>query len=209
MSINIVCLMLNSYEKELPHPVITFRSFHMLEFWGTFGFNVVQVLAVVYAPKPLDELYCSPLILKLVILTGIASTFTSALLATISIEEFETYSHELEYINELTMTLVDLVLLISLLRNMQGPISERKKVGTVGSTFIVLVALCIATTQLCIYNLFRWDRGESKGERLAHYFEFTFEIMSAGITFWFTMDNRAVSDALVDKLIAKEDDRIE
>lgn len=201
MGINIVCLVLNGYEMEGPDPVISGKAFHMLEFWATFFFNIVQVLALLYTPKELGELYSSPTFLKVVILVNVGASFISALFVTINCEMFEMPSHELEYTNELTMAVVDLVLLASLLRNIDGRIWQRQNVSSCASLVMVVVAILIAAVQLCIYNLLGWEDGESNGEQLAHYFEFVFEAFSAAITFWFTIDNRFLAEARIEDLL--------
>jgi hypothetical protein len=207
MAINVACLVLNGYDLELPDAVISVSDFHRLEFWATFGFIVVQVIALMYMPKQFGELSASPSFLKLVVLVNVCLSFMAALLVTISVEDFEVPSHELEYTNELTMAFVDLTLFGSLLRNADGKLWHRSNINSVASVLMVLLAVSVATAQLGIYNLMGWtDDGDSKGETLAHYFEFVFEAISAAITFWFTMDNRFVAEAQIESLLGMRED---
>merc|ERR1712113_332488 len=103
LSVNIVCIVLNGYDEDAP--ATSPDTFHRLEFWGTFLFNVVDVFALIYSPKRLSTISFSPLLLKLVIFINVAGSFTSATLITLNREMFEVPAHELEYFNELTVSL--------------------------------------------------------------------------------------------------------
>merc|ERR1719229_1019602 len=46
-----------------------------------------------------------------------------------------------------------------------------------------------------------WDGNEPRGEKLAHYFEFVFGIISASITFSFTMDSKLAADTKIKILL--------
>ena len=75
------------------------------------------------------------------------ATFCPAVLVTLNLEEFETIAHQIEYLNELTMAFVNLVLLASLLRKPDSPQKD-------ASTYqITLAALAIACAQLALYDL--------------------------------------------------------
>jgi hypothetical protein len=64
------------------------------------------------------------------------------------------------------------------------------------------VAAVIAITQIVIYNgMGVTPSGDKVGERLAHYCEFTFEIISALITFWFCVDNKFIADREIDQIM--------
>ena len=58
------------------------------------------------------------------------------------------------------------------------------------------IALLVAVVQLGVYNLMGYDetRDDMVGEVPAHFLEFSFEIISSLIAFWFCMDNKAVAD---------------
>mmetsp|Transcript_15376 Transcript_15376/g.30833 ORF Transcript_15376/g.30833 Transcript_15376/m.30833 type:complete len:446 (+) Transcript_15376:46-1383(+) len=71
-----------------------------------------------------------------------------------------------------------------------------------GSLLMVVVAALIAVTQMFIYNgLGTTASGDKVGERLAHYCEFAFEIISALITFWFCVDNKFLADREIDQIM--------
>ena len=293
--------------------------FHRLEFWATFCFALVTAFSLMYTPKAVQHIYNKPLVLKLVLLVEICFAAVPAALVTINLQIYEFPCHEIEYVNELTVSFVDFILLASLLRlpedeealeddleeedmeqgafhpgNFQkGPrrysvasTALQSKLSTVsdapttsdasssargggqqregsGDTLntdtedpdeyvhpasslvsnmkttgffppsrqtsaasgwhsnagasphpaaispfaepadvqpksvhayapeiqraIPLVAMSVACIQLVIYNSFPWFKNS---ERTAHFFEFTFGIISSFITFWFCMDNR-------------------
>jgi len=201
ISVNIICIVLNTYELEdTKDPVTSPEVFHMYEFWGTFCFNVVDVFALIYSPKRLSTITFSPTLLKLIIFVNVAGSFTSASLITINLEAFEIVAHELEYFNELTVSLFDIFLLGSLVRGMSGEKLREQKVSLLGSVATIGTALMIAIVQMSIYNGMGFTDGEANGEKVAHYFEFVFQIISASITFWFTMDNKLVADGKLAKV---------
>eukprot|EP00928_Gymnodinium_smaydae_P024648 TRINITY_DN19887_c0_g1_i1.p1 TRINITY_DN19887_c0_g1~~TRINITY_DN19887_c0_g1_i1.p1 ORF type:complete len:410 (+),score=15.32 TRINITY_DN19887_c0_g1_i1:51-1232(+) len=166
------------------------QLFHNLEFGASFVFNIFDIMALSYSPRTLSNQYENPALLKMLVLFNVCISGGSLLLVAINLKKFEVLSHELEYSNELTIAIFDLVILFNLVRGRRhersAEISE-----TCVSSVIVLLALGVAGIQLGIYNLRGWTAdGDSKGEQPAHYLEFAFGCLSAGITFWFTMDNK-------------------
>ena len=212
----------NDNDDDLP---VSDLTYHLLEFWATFGFAVLEVISLVSTPKSLLSIYANPLILKLIMFFNIVATLVPALLVSLNLERFEIISHEIEYVNELTvsqknekkfcelnntrstsidqcidqsflsllssffqMTFVDLVLLWSLCR--LGDVCDRS-----GQIIITCIAGFVALVQLGVYNLLgQTPDGDMVGEVPAHYFEFSFEIISSLIAFWFCMDNKLVAD---------------
>lgn len=201
IAVNGVCSILNSYDNDCDpktdvdcDPATTPPTFHLLEFWATCFFNTVDLLALSYSPKKLSNQYEYPNLLKLLVLFNIGMSFSSSLLVSINLDKFEILSHELEYMNELTIAIFDVTILLALLRGRRHEVDRRDDSGCT-SLITMVIAGCVAIIQLGIYNLSGWTAdGDSKGEQLAHYLEFTFGIVSAGITFWFTMDNRITAD---------------
>mmetsp|Transcript_1421 Transcript_1421/g.2378 ORF Transcript_1421/g.2378 Transcript_1421/m.2378 type:complete len:360 (+) Transcript_1421:51-1130(+) len=201
IAVQVICIILNSYDNDCDpskdqscDPATTPPVFHLLEFWATFMFNTVDLLAISYSPKKLSNQYEHPNLLKLLVLFNIGLSFCSSLLVSINLEKFEVLAHEFEYLNELTITLFDITIFLALLRGRSHEVnrqSDAKRVSLIG----LLAVGCIAVLQLGVYNLCGWTAdGDSNGEQAAHYLEFTFGIVSAGITFWFTMDNRISAD---------------
>merc|ERR1712032_130914 len=150
------------------------------------------------SPRSLGAVYSNPLILKAVVFCNVVATFISALLVSVSLESFEGLAHELEYTNEITMAFVDVVLLAVVAK--QAGFSLR---GAGSTLLTTVVALVVAVAQLSIYNLWDGPSGGS-GERVAHFFEFSFEILSAFISFSFCMDNKVLCDRKIRQLVSSE-----
>jgi hypothetical protein len=171
-------------------------AFHMLEFWATFGFAIIQAYALLNTPKTLSTIYERPFQLKLVIFFDIVASLVPVMFVTFDMELFEIVSHEIEYCNELTMSFVDLVILASLVRvghrrGCPAPTTDTsstsanvRAAGDVSPPTLASVALMTAALQLLLYNgMGMTPDGEMRGEKAAHYCEFLFEIMSALISF--------------------------
>lgn len=199
MALNLVGALLNVYNGcDLGtagcSPATTPQIFHNLEFGATFIFNTVDVFALSYSPKTLSNQYENPTLLKLLVLFNVCISGVCFLLVAINLERFEILSHELEYSNELTVIAFDVVIFINLLRGRSH--KSRWFYERTGVAWITaLAAGSVAVAQLGIYNLSGWAAdGCSRGEQNAHYLEFTFNCVSAGITFWFTMDNKICAE---------------
>jgi len=208
MSVNMVCAILNGYDNDCEpgtpgcNAAVSAQTFHNLEFWFTFVFNAVDLLALSFSPRMLSNRYNSPSLLKLLVLMNICMSFTAAMLVTLNLKKFEIPSHELEYANELIMTLYDTIILLNLINGRH----KREETLCSGEQTISLVSLLTAglvvCTQLGIYNLSGWEAdGCSKGERPAHYLEFIFGAASAAVTFWFTMDNKFCAERRLQELM--------
>ena len=65
---------------------------------------VLEVISLVSTPKSLLSIYANPLILKLIMFFNIVATLVPALLVSLNLERFEIISHEIEYVNELTVS---------------------------------------------------------------------------------------------------------
>lgn len=207
MSVNVVCLVLSTYDNDCDprssgcDPATSPELFHDLEFWATFVFNTVDLFALSYSPRTLSNQYRSPGLLKLLVLLDVCMAFTAALLVTINREKFEVASHELEYANELIITIFDAAILMSLVRGRSHRASICRSDQCVSAASL-LAALLVALVQLGIYNLCGWTSdGDSKGESAAHYLEFAFGFTSGCITFWFTMDNKMCTEKRLRQLM--------
>ncbi|KAJ1453580.1 hypothetical protein M885DRAFT_275723 [Pelagophyceae sp. CCMP2097] len=182
------------YEPRCGSPVSDY-AFHMTEFWATAIYAIVEAFALVYTPRALSSVYDRPLLLKVVVFFDIVAALVPALLVTAALERFEVCAHEIEYLNEFTMSFVDLVLLASLVRrsNARSKSAGRapyfQDLENLLNVGIALLSTCIAVLQVGIYNFAAAD-----AETAAHYCEFTFAILSAFITFAFCMDNKAAAD---------------
>jgi len=176
--------------------------FHVLEFTATFVFSLVQAIALLYTPKTQLMIYDRPLALKVVLFFAIAISFIPMLLITCNLALFEVLAHEIEYGNEITMSFVDLVFLASLVRQSSTVASTKGAKVLMRRFGPSAVATAVAVVQLAVYNgMGDKPDGGKKGETLAHYLEFSFEIISAAITFWFTVDNKVVADKEIDEIM--------
>mmetsp|Transcript_52559 Transcript_52559/g.92284 ORF Transcript_52559/g.92284 Transcript_52559/m.92284 type:complete len:132 (+) Transcript_52559:2-397(+) len=120
------------------------------------------------------------------------------MLITINLKQFEVISHEMEYLNEFTMTLFDATVLSNLV---QGRSHQQSSTPSWMAIFTLICATIIALVQLGIYNLSGWTVQGPKGEKPAHYMEFIFSLLSAVVTFWFTMDNKMSADRRLNQIM--------
>ena len=106
-----------------------------------------------------------------------------------------------------TMSFVDVILLLSLWKSKSSTSSTsvlQYKVDEIETTssssgqawYTAAIALVVAMIQMGVYNLMGYDeqRDDMVGEVPAHFLEFSFEIISSLIAFWFCMDNKLVAD---------------
>jgi uncharacterized membrane protein len=169
----------NSQHRE--DPPISEKAFHLLEFWATFCFAIVTCISLTSTPKSILNIYNHPLALRLILFFNIVASSIPAMLMALNTEYFEVISHQIEYLNELTMSFIDLVLVWSLCK-FEG-----------ANAIMAVIASIVACVQLAIYNgMGRTDDGEMIGEVPAHFLEFTFGIISSLIAFAFCMDNKFV-----------------
>ena len=146
---------------------------HRLEFGGTFIFTLVTTLALIFSP---ERKFHSPLLLKVLVLVNVCSSFVAFLLVYISLSSFERLAHEIEYANELCTAVVDVLIILTL--ELKGDAAlqrrQRSKLAILG-----LLAVCVPVLQLTVYNS-AWG-----GEIRARYVEFCFNSTSAAVSFWF------------------------
>mmetsp|Transcript_40406 Transcript_40406/g.94940 ORF Transcript_40406/g.94940 Transcript_40406/m.94940 type:complete len:314 (-) Transcript_40406:682-1623(-) len=181
--VNVALIGVNYVNSHAPDdPPVSDVTYHLVEFWGTFVFAVVECISLTSTPKSLATVYENPATLKLILFFNVVATLLPAVLVSLNLEEFEILSHNVEYMNELTMSFVDLVLLWSLVQ------INPKTLATAA------IAIVIALVQLGVYNgMGRTENGDMVGEVPGHYLEFAFEIISSLIAFWFCMENMFVA----------------
>jgi len=99
--------------------------YHLVEFWATFGFAIVECIALANTPKSLYTINGdrNPLFLRMIMFFNIVATSVPAVMISFSLETFEILSHEIEYTNELTMSFIDVILLLSLWKSRTTPFS--------------------------------------------------------------------------------------
>ncbi|KAL7447421.1 hypothetical protein ACHAXM_010631 [Skeletonema potamos] len=180
--INIALIIVNYVNsRHQEDPPISEQAFHLLEFWATFCFAIVTCISLTSTPKSILNIYNNPLTLRLILFFNIVASSMPAMLMALDTKYFEVMSHQIEYLNELTMSFIDLVLLWSLCK-FEG-----------ANAVMAVIASVVSCVQLAIYNgLGRTDDGEMIGEVPAHFLEFTFGIISSLIGFAFCMDNKFV-----------------
>lgn len=186
--VNMMLLYLNyalNHDEEPPN--VPERTFHVIEFWTTFLYALIEAYALVTSPKALQTICYRETFLKVLFFFNVVAALVPALLITLDTEYFEHVSHELEYLNEFSMSLVSLILLVSLLKK-DGSYS-----GDATSLTLVILSIVVAMVTFTIYNL--------GPEEVAHYFEFYFNIFSCLITFWFCMDNRFVAEMEIGQIL--------
>ncbi|CAE7325185.1 CSN8 [Symbiodinium sp. CCMP2456] len=178
VGINICTTILNSMDLQFREEHEQF--FHFTEFWATFCFALIQVYALVGCPRDFEDIFSRSKLVKLIMALNVVSTVVPAVLITASLERFEVIAHEIEYVNEITMALVDFVFLYSMAKKAKLLLDESMLFNLV----VTGISMAIAIMQLCIYN----GLPGAQGEQLAHYFEFAFESFSGLISFVFCMD---------------------
>ena len=144
IGINLMCLLVNIQSPEYIHEHRL--AFHLTEFWATFFFGVVDLLAFTYSPKPLSNVFKHVLLAKVFIFCNVLFTFLPAVLVTFDLERFEILSHEIEYANELLLAFMDLLILVFL----------SKRFDLIGMSDIItfllaLVVIMIACKSIYIY----------------------------------------------------------
>ena len=200
--------------------------FHTLDFGSAFCFALVEVLTLVYSP---ERRFSSPLLLKVLMFTNMGSTFMGFLFIVLNRSAFESLSHNIDYVNELSMALIDSILVSTIvlkategtgsgansfngnavtLKAATAAVAEREWCDCILSNPRLAVAaatlfpIAMSSTQLVVYNGFGVDaRGHVLGELAAHVLEFLFNGMGATITFWFCLDSKFLADQLARQIM--------
>jgi len=167
--------------------------FHMLEFWANVGFDIATVVALLYSPKPLSSIFHYTVILRLIIAVNITVSLVPAVLMTLDVDLYEYPCHNVEYANELTMSFIDMVIVMSLVRE-AGGFAARRHLQLV---IPVCVGVMVCITQLLVYNLMQSD----EGEQISHFLEFSLDIVSALFTFWFCLSNKKMADQWIQSIL--------
>ena len=154
-------------------------QFHIYEFWAGFLFACIEATSLIFTPRALATVSKRPGLLRTVLMFDIMSTFIAAILVTFNLDVFEVPAHEIEFSNELTLALVNIIFLRSLARGR----------GEKGVLVASLLAICAPLFQLAVYN-----SPLKYGEQYAHAVEFTFGAANCFVTFWFCLDNWFVAE---------------
>ena len=154
-------------------------QFHIYAFWAGFLFACIEATSLIFTPRALATVSKRPGLLRTVLMIDIMSTFIAAVLVSFNLEAFEVPAHEVEFLNELTLALVNIIFLRSLARG-------RNRSGVLCAS---VLAICAPLFQLAVYN-----SPLEYGEQYAHAVEFTFGAASCFVTFWFCLDNWFVAE---------------
>jgi hypothetical protein len=232
-SMNIVLLGLNytlhnntsssTSSRQLPPPQISDRTFHLMEFWTSHFYAITEAFALVTSPKTMLNIYGKPNLLKLLLFFNVVNSLVPALLITLDAEYFERLSHNLEYVNEFTLSFITLILLGSLLKLPDGNTNnctynndknnntssgsldsgraattqqqqgQQQQGPDIWSLLAGGLACAVGMANLALYNFY--------SEEGAHYLEMSFNVITALVTFWFCMDNRFVAQMEIGQIL--------
>jgi hypothetical protein len=205
-AVNIGLFCLNYTLNNDPNPPhVSERTFHLTEFWTTFLYALVDAYALVTSPKTLVTICYNTTFLKLLFFFNVVAALVPAFLITMDTEYFETVAHEIEYVNEFSLSLVSFILLGSLLGTPTKAYNDvddddiddddglikPPMCGSPFPSFSSLGLVSLSSVVVAAITLFVYNMGH---EEYAHYLEFTFNICTCLITFWFCMDNRSVAE---------------
>ena len=202
-AVNVVLVYLNwCMHHADPHPKVSKRAFHLLEFWTSFVYAVTETFALIMSPKTMLHIYKKPNLLKLLLFFNVVNSMVPALFMTLDFHYFETLSHEMEFMNSFTLSFITMILVVSLLNpptideetdwNLP-PQNESESEMDKSSIIMGALACFVALTNFIVYNEGR--------HQAAHYLEFTFNIIVSLITFWFCMDNRFVAQMEIGQIL--------
>lgn len=203
--INIVLLILNFllllHHADKEGPRISEEIFHLIEFWTTFIYALVDAYALITSPRSLLSIHENTLILKVLFFFNVVASLVPALLISVDFTYFEHTAHELEYINEFSLSLVSFILFTSLTnpktvmsqQESTPPTAVNENSNNFGPILTVGISIIVAAITFLVYNF--------GAEVYAHFFEFTFNIISCLITFWFCIDNRFVAELEVAQIL--------
>ena len=130
----------------------------------------------------------------MVLYCNLVFTLLPAVMVTLALEDLEVVSHEIEYANELLMTGIDMFIAVAFYHNTQGRDDDLAPVVSPRRLLwrtTVIVAGLVASVQLYVYNVFGHDEvtQHMQGEIYGHYLEFSFEIISSVMTYYYCRGN--------------------
>ena len=149
---------------------------HLLEFWATLCFALVEVCSLVYSPKSLTSIARSKntTLVKFVVFLNVGTAATAATLYTLDPVVNEVPSHEIEYTNAICVAFIDFLFIRGLLPNVapreghdqDDPDGHDPMWDRMSQAFITL-ALMYAVATLCVYNI----NADGNGEQDSHWME--------------------------------------
>lgn len=188
--------------------------FHTLDFGSNFWFSLTEALTLLYSP---ERKFSAPMLLRVLIFCSVCSTFVGFLLIQLNRTVFEVVAHNIDYLNDFTVALVDSLLVSTVVRSPAShpgrALPPRGKPCESYGKQIALLATFVPVTlsflQVTVYNGLGVDlRGHLLGERPAHVLEFIFDAFGAAINFWFCLDSRMVAEDLTRQIMIAPDELV-
>lgn len=189
-------------------------TFHHIDFGSNFLFSNIEVLILVYSP---ERRFTSPTLLRMLMFYSVCSTFVSWLLVVLNRSAFEVVSHNIDYLNDFVVALIDSILVKTVLRSpanhpgrgaatsMQPCRAFETPIAACATFFPLLLSF----GQVAIYNGFGvGDHGQMLGERPSHVLEFIFDAVGAAISFWFCLDSKKMVEELARQIMLAPDDLV-
>ena len=195
--------------------VVDGGAFHYLDFGGAALFSFLEVLTLLYSP---ERRFTSPTLLRILMFFSVCSTSVGFLLIALNRSVFEYIAHNINYINDFVVALVDSLLVSTVVRSPAhhpGQGGGHLRTGVCGkygahiAVLATLVPLTLSFGQVFVYNCSGVDwRGHMLGERNAHVLEFCFTMIGAAINFWFCLDSRMLAEELTRQIMIAPDEMV-
>lgn len=188
--------------------------FHVLDFGSNFLFSLTEVFTLLYSP---ERRFSAPMLLRILMFFSVCSTFVGTLLIVLNRSVFEVLAHNIDYVNDFTVALVDSLLVSTVVRSPAShpgrTLQPRGKPCESYGKQIALLATFVPVTlsflQVLVYNGLGVDlRGHLLGERPAHVLEFIFDGLGAAINFWFCLDSKMLAEDLVRQIMIAPDELV-
>ena len=188
--------------------------FHQLDFGSTFAFSIVEVLTLLYSP---ERRFTNPTLLRALMFFSVCSTFVALLLVLLNRAVFEVIAHNIDYVNDFTVALIDSLLVSTVVRSpavhpgvdlKRGSVAQQcQAYGKQLAVMATFVPLMLSSAQILLYNCLGVDlRGHLLGEQAAHGVEFVFDCIASAISFWFCLDSKHLVDELTRQIMIAPDD---
>ena len=206
-AVSLVLLVISLWPEE---HVVDSGAFHLLDFGGAFVFSLIEVLTLLYSP---ERRFSSPALLRCLMFFSVCSTSVALLFTLLNRSKFEVTAHNINYVNDFVIALVDSLLVSTVVRSPArhpGRGARHASCGALGTPVAVLatlVPLSLSFGQVALYNGLGADaRGHMLGERPAHWLEFVFTMVGAAINFWFCLDSRMLAEELTRQIMIAPDE---
>jgi len=209
-AISMVLLLVSAWPE--PH-LVDSGVFHTLDFGSNFFFALIEVLTLAYSP---ERRFSAPKLLRILMFLSVCSTSVALLLIILNRATFEVVAHNIDYLNDFTVALVDSLLVSTVVRSPAShpgqrvnPESGLRACARPVAVIATLVPVTLSFAQVLIYNVLGVDlRGHLLGERPAHVVEFIFNGVGAAINFWFCLDSRNLTEELTRQIMLAPDELI-